>query len=210
MRRIVRHRPSPAMVVACLALAIALGGTSYAAVSLPKNSVGTKQLRNNAVTSAKVKKNALTGADILESRLGRVPSATSALNATNAVNAGAASGLPGPLGSGQTLRGAWGLAGHKTGNGFPTETEISFQIPLAAEPNVSVLPPGGPPTAACPGSYLAPSAVAGRLCVYMQVRTGNIGLGIGLSTRFGFSIYPTNVPNDSDFEAFGTWAVTAP
>jgi hypothetical protein len=45
MRRIVRHRPSPAMVVACFALAIALGGTSYAAVSLPKNSVGTKQLR---------------------------------------------------------------------------------------------------------------------------------------------------------------------
>ena len=44
MRRILRHRPSPALVVACLALTIALGGTSYAAVTLPRNSVGTPQL----------------------------------------------------------------------------------------------------------------------------------------------------------------------
>jgi hypothetical protein len=87
VKRILRHRPSPAMVIACLALTVALGGTSYAAVSLPRNSVGTKQLRNNAVTSIKVKNNALTGADILESRLGRVPSATNAINASNATTA---------------------------------------------------------------------------------------------------------------------------
>jgi hypothetical protein len=42
------------MVVACLALVVALGGTSYAAFSIPANSVGTKQLRNRAVTSAKI------------------------------------------------------------------------------------------------------------------------------------------------------------
>jgi hypothetical protein len=64
--------------IALLALFIALGGTTYAATALPKNSVGTKQLRKNAVTSAKVKNNALTGADILESSLGKVPSAASA------------------------------------------------------------------------------------------------------------------------------------
>ena len=40
--------------VALLALVIALGGTSYAAVQLPKNSVGTKQLRTKAVTPAKL------------------------------------------------------------------------------------------------------------------------------------------------------------
>ena len=60
------------MVVACLALLIALGGTSYAAIKLPKNSVGTKQLKTNAVTSPKVKNNSITGSDILESSLGRV------------------------------------------------------------------------------------------------------------------------------------------
>jgi hypothetical protein len=106
MRRVLRHRPSPALVVACLALTIALGGTSYAAVTLPRNSVGTKQLKRNAVTSPKVKNNALTGADILESRLGRVPSAANAVRATNATNADNASKLGGVDPSGFLKNGA--------------------------------------------------------------------------------------------------------
>src|SRR2546430_15129123 len=54
-------RPSPAMVVACLALAISFGGTGYAALKLPRNSVGTKQLQKNAVTAAKIRNDAVTG-----------------------------------------------------------------------------------------------------------------------------------------------------
>jgi len=55
MRLILRRRPSPAMVVACIALLVALGGTSIAAVeALPSGSVGTAQLKNNAVTAAKL------------------------------------------------------------------------------------------------------------------------------------------------------------
>ena len=49
------RRPSPSMVVALIALFVALGGTGYAALKLPANSVGTKQLKKNAVTGAKVK-----------------------------------------------------------------------------------------------------------------------------------------------------------
>ncbi len=51
------------MVVACLALAIALSGVGYAAVALPRNSVGTAQLKNNAVNAAKVKDGSLNAAD---------------------------------------------------------------------------------------------------------------------------------------------------
>ena len=36
-------------VIAYLALFVALGGTSYAALKLPKNSVGSKQIKNGAV-----------------------------------------------------------------------------------------------------------------------------------------------------------------
>ena len=61
--------------IALLALFIALGGTTYAATALPKNSVGPKQLRKNAVSGVKVKNNSLTGADVLEKSLGQVPSA---------------------------------------------------------------------------------------------------------------------------------------
>ena len=98
MRRILRRLPSPSMVMACVALAVALGGTSYAAITLPKNSVGTAQLRKDSVTATKlatksvgprklqnnavgdpnVKPNALTGAKINEATLGEVPSAANA------------------------------------------------------------------------------------------------------------------------------------
>ena len=64
MRKILR-RPSPAMVVACIALLVALSGTGLAAVAvLPSNSVGTPQIKNNAVTNVKLGGNAVTGGKV--------------------------------------------------------------------------------------------------------------------------------------------------
>jgi hypothetical protein len=58
-------RPSPALVVACIALLISLGGTSVAAVNaLAPNSVGTSQLKNNAVVTAKIKSGGVGASDI--------------------------------------------------------------------------------------------------------------------------------------------------
>ena len=58
------------MVVACLALAIALSGTSYATIlALPANSIGTAQLKNNAVISSKVKDHSLLGVDFKPGQL---------------------------------------------------------------------------------------------------------------------------------------------
>lgn len=90
MTRILRRLPSPAMIVACIALAVALSGASYAAIVLPKNSVGTKQLRNNAVKSAKVAPDTLSGLDINEGTLGTVPSANTANTAGSANTANTA------------------------------------------------------------------------------------------------------------------------
>ena len=65
MRGISLRRPSPAMVVACAALAAALGGTSYATVlQVPKASVGTVQLKTGAVTTKKLASNAVTAAKV--------------------------------------------------------------------------------------------------------------------------------------------------
>jgi hypothetical protein len=51
--------PSPAMIVALVALVAALGGGAYAA-SVAKNSVGAKQLKKNAVVTKKIKNEAVT------------------------------------------------------------------------------------------------------------------------------------------------------
>ncbi|MGB0094883.1 MAG: hypothetical protein WBP81_20410 [Solirubrobacteraceae bacterium] len=62
MTRLLAHVRGNA--IAYLALFVALGGTGYAAISLPANSVGTRQLRNRAVTAKKVANGSITSAKL--------------------------------------------------------------------------------------------------------------------------------------------------
>jgi len=65
MRKPVIHLPSPATVLACAALVVALAGTGYAAgVQLPRASVGVNQLKKGAVTSVKVRDRSLRLVDV--------------------------------------------------------------------------------------------------------------------------------------------------
>ena len=83
-----RERLTLSNVMATVAVFVALGGVSYAATQLPKNSVGAKQLKKNAVTgakikkqtitAAKIKKGTLTGTQINLTKLGTVPTAQTA------------------------------------------------------------------------------------------------------------------------------------
>jgi Collagen triple helix repeat (20 copies) len=59
----IRKHLTFANVVACLALFVALGGVSYAATQLPRDSVGTAQIRESAVTGGKVRNGSLRAAD---------------------------------------------------------------------------------------------------------------------------------------------------
>lgn len=69
MRHWIR-RPSPALVVACIALLVALGGTSIAAVTqLPRGSVGAPQLKRNAVVASKINPNAVRTGHVLNGSL---------------------------------------------------------------------------------------------------------------------------------------------
>jgi hypothetical protein len=89
MKRFV-PRLTYANVVATLALFIALGGASYAAMKLPKNSVGTKQLKNNSITAAKIKNGAVAGAKVNAATLGTVPTALRAASSDSAVHSASA------------------------------------------------------------------------------------------------------------------------
>jgi hypothetical protein len=57
MHRIIRFRPTPALVVATIALLVALGGTSFAAVSklAPANSVGTSAVIDGSLLAKDLK-----------------------------------------------------------------------------------------------------------------------------------------------------------
>jgi hypothetical protein len=67
--RHLRGRPTHATVVAYVALFVALGGTSVAAVTLKRNSVKGKNIARNAVTSPKVKDRSLLARDFKNGQL---------------------------------------------------------------------------------------------------------------------------------------------
>lgn len=65
-----RFRLSYANVASSLALFLALGGSSYAAFKLPRNSVGTRQLKAGAVRSADVRNGSIRSVDVRNGSLG--------------------------------------------------------------------------------------------------------------------------------------------
>ena len=162
-------RPSPAMIVALIALFAALSGTAYAA--LGKNTVGSKQLKakavtagkiaNNAVTSAKVAKGSLTGEDINVNALGTVPSATNAASAGNANTVG---------GHGASCPGGTTLI---RGTCFDA-------APNAAAPNLKA----AADACAARGGYL-PTPMA----LYSTRQVLNLGTGVGNDHQYTDTIY---------------------
>ncbi|MEX2464472.1 MAG: hypothetical protein WD428_01215, partial [Gaiellaceae bacterium] len=58
------RKPSPATVIACIALFVALGGTSVAAVTLARNSVLSKHIKNGQVKTADLGANAVNSAKV--------------------------------------------------------------------------------------------------------------------------------------------------
>lgn len=91
MRKWVRL-PSPAMIVAMLALLVALSGTVYAASKIngsdiKKNSMPGDRIKKQSLPGNRLKKNTVTGTQIKESTLAQVPSAVTANTANPAAYA---------------------------------------------------------------------------------------------------------------------------
>ena len=150
MPRIKLHRPSPALAIAVLALFVALGGTGYAALNLPRNSVGSKQLRKSAVRNVDIASNAVTGAKVRRRSLDSTDFKTGSLprgpkGDQGAQGAQGAQGSPGASGS--------PAFGALLGRGVNVPAGTSFLAPsgqLAAnanENNVSSFTPNATMTA---------------------------------------------------------------
>lgn len=132
-------------------------------------------------------------------------------------------GEPGPLvstlPSGKTLTGSFQASSIAPAETFASaEATISFAFPLAANPTVEAILPGGKATAHCAGSAEAPAATAGYLCLYAAaateppILTFNPSGGPGAAGKNGAVAYTQKKCEATPCIAqlFGTWAVTAP
>jgi hypothetical protein len=231
--RIPLPRLNYANVIATIALFVALGGAAVAA-GLPKNSVGTQQLKRGAVKAVDLRRGSVTSGKI---RAGAVAAGKLGPNAvlpgnlpngmigTGKISDGAVSAvklgddvapLLGPLRSGQTLRGVFGLGAATDVGGAMTRDAVSFQFPLRSTPAVAVLEPDQT-SANCGGlgggTSQTPHAVPGHLCVYITKRVNldaTEPLTVENTTRLGFGLVAQAGPLSEDYYAYGQWAVTAP
>jgi hypothetical protein len=111
-------------VVAYLALFIALGGTSYAAVT-----INGSKLKNRSVAGAKLKKDTLGGGEIKESALGIVPTSS---NADRLGGQGAAAFLRGGQPAGGALKGTYPNPSLSCPSGTKYQSGICFEPNLRA------------------------------------------------------------------------------
>jgi hypothetical protein len=233
MSRFRLRRPGGATLIACVALFVALGGTGYAAFSLPKNSVGSKQLKNNAVTTGKLKNGAVTAGKIKNGAVtaGKINasgltvptalhanSANSATNATNAITATNAA-------TAATVTGQGTLASGKTeigivGGVFQNGPTVSS--PLAVTVTFPVLAPVAltgssievAPTASCTGSTANPTAAAGFVCIYPDIMIAASGIsgdtGVNGDKKLGFELDWVATSANQESSVRAEWAYTAP
>ena len=204
--------PSPALVISLIALFVALGGTTYAATSLPANSVGTRQLKNGAVTSKKAAPKLIVygaRAALVAGAAIRAKSADQATNATNLGGKPATSFATKSLSSGQSESGDWIVVTPAPGN---LSEAITFPTPLKSPldgGHVVYMSSGTSPN--CPGIG---RAAPGYLCVYTTGSSANLsflnvytGGGTVGADPYGFLLeFWTNAPSA---DALGSWTVTA-
>lgn len=114
-----------ANVIATFAAFMALGGVSYAAVTLPRDSVGAKQLRPNSVTNSKLT-NGSVGKN--ELRWGSVTEGALSSSVRSALAQRAAAGARGPTGpAGPRGPDAGRIRYSETGSATPTtSTALDF------------------------------------------------------------------------------------
>jgi len=132
VKKLNRFLPSPALVIACVALFVAMGGSAYAVAT---GAINGREVKNYSLTGKDIKKDGLGGVTVKESRLGTVPSASGLQR----------SAVVGPLG--QFVRGKDVASVGRTANGrylvtFRSNVQGCAYVASLGDPSVAVPPVG--------------------------------------------------------------------
>lgn len=170
MRNRLQGHLTYANVLATLALFVALGGSSYAAIKLANNSVTSKHIKNGQVGNADLAANAVTGAKVKNGSLlagdfgaGQLPA-----------------GPPGGKGDPGTP-GTPGVKGDKGDTGSPTVTSGYVPISASLAPGTTV-----PLLSVGPITYAANCKDNGGGVFRLEIRISSSEAGAIAASRSGF------------------------
>jgi hypothetical protein len=171
----VRDRLTYANVAATVALFLALGGTSYAVATLPRNSVGSQQLRSNSVGASEIRRGAVRSSEIRDRAIRLRDISESTRHSLHGQTG--AQGPPGPTFA-ATVNSAGGLVrGNATGSSgvvFGTRVITFTRSVASCVPSVSLTQVAGGPHPVPPHNahVRAETTRDGRVIVRMFDPTG--------------------------------------
>ena len=229
---------SYANVMATVAVFIALGGSSYAAIKITG-----KNVTDGTLTGADVKNRSLTGADVKNKSLGPADfrgSVQGPKGDTGPQGPKGDTGQPGPfpaeLPSGKTWTGVFSVSGVASAADQYFDMPISFGFRFASAPTVVTVGINDSAeeaaAAGCPGTAADPKAAPGKLCLFEMGRenTRILDAGFleaggdpahvsgyvppfsppwGVATRFG-TILEVYSAAAGNLYSNGVWAATSP
>ena len=178
-----RRRPSPAAVLALIALVFAMAGTGIAAKSYVITS--SSQIRNGAVSGADVRNSSLTGSDVKNRSLTAADFAGSVQGPAGAAGPAGPQGAQGPKGdrgvsAWETIPSGVTVTGSETvvvpsaayDSFYTSSIDLGARAPAALTDatvnfagTASLFLPDG--DLACTGSAAAPTAPSGKVCLYL-------------------------------------------
>ena len=194
MQGIWKRRPSPAMVVAIMALVVATSGSAVAVTGL----VDSAEIKNNTIRGKDVKNRSLGAKELSDKAVETLKGNTGAQGGTGARGATGATGATGARGvgvydgaipSGKTVTGAWGRNAPNLVGGDVVFETVSF--PARAPANLSgantrigikgqdgqvnltvgLAVNDADQSATCTGTFHGPVAPRGVLCLYVRPGT---------------------------------------
>ncbi len=143
----VKDRMTYANVTASLALFVALGGSSYAALSLPRDSVGANQIRAGAVRSSEIHNGSVTTLDISKQAKAALRGATGPQGPAGSSGAPAARFFAAMTAAGALVRGN-AASGGRSGSpgtyvvGFASSARACVATATLGSTDGSVVAPG--------------------------------------------------------------------
>jgi len=170
-------RPSASMVVATIALCVSVVGTGVASSRYLITS--TRQIKPSVLAS-------------LRGKAGPI---------------GPAGPFPSTLPKGATAEGQYAVQGTAAGPSSIAYGSISWNWPTRSAVQFQSLAKGATPTPQCPGTYLAPRAAPGYLCLYSEV-SGNEFSSVDVQTRAAGAVLDIASISSGQFLNWGSWAVT--